>query len=165
MKRRPPTIISPEGSKHEQTGLSLPPSTNPSSVDFDQSEISLSIDQSCNDFNEFQEQENLVDTSSDVQLEPLTVESTNQRFQSISIGNEASVGLRPDKFRKIANRIFKLLELRADYMKSSRQKINSTHDRHVALGRNTKSQKSLIKSSISVDAPYLPPAKKSRYIF
>ena len=93
IKRKPPAIISPEASNQELTGLSLPPSTNPSSVDFDQSEISLSIDQSCNDFNEFQEQENLLDTTSDLQLEPLTVESTNQRFQSISIGNEASVGL------------------------------------------------------------------------
>ena len=93
VKRKPPTIISPQASNHDSTGLSLPPSTNPSSVDFDQSEISLSIDQSCNDFNEFQEQENLLDTTSDLQLEPLTVESTNQRFQSISIGNEASVGL------------------------------------------------------------------------
>lgn len=129
------------------------------SLDFDPSEVSL--DQSCNDFNDFQEQENLVDTSSEQRLAPLTVEVANQRFQSISIGNEETVGLRPEKFRKIASKIFELLELRAAYMKTSCQKVNTTHARHVAHGRGEKPRcKSLHKSNISVDAPYHPPSQK-----
>ena len=159
--RRPTIVVaqSHEGKSDDNAAVSAAPSTV---SDFlTQSEISLDVDQSCNDFNEFQEQENLVDTSSDQRLEPLTVESTNQRFQSISIGNEVTVGMRRDKFKKVAHRLFKLLELRHDYMRASRQKVNSTHDRHVSLGTGQKSQKRSKKSSISVDAPYHPPATKN----